>query len=363
MKKQWRAALWVLVGVIAVGAAGLALRKAPEQALSAEERAERIGFTMGTVARVVAEGPEAEEAVSAVMKELERLTLLLDRFHPYGDIGTLNASSGEWVEVSAEVLALLEEAVRLAEVSQGAFDPTVAPLVDLWGFVEAEPHEHEEGRAASDSPTPLVGTAPPDPEEIAKLLELVDYRSIEIDSVQGRARLARPGQAIDLGAIAKGYGMDRAVELLKARGIVRGIVDLGGDVYALGSRADGTPWRVGIRHPRKDGQILAVLRLSDAAVATSGDYERYFEYEGVRYTHIIDPRTGWPAAELASVTVVAPTGVWADALSTAVFVLGKERGLALLESLPGVDGILVDKELNVMMTSGLAGKVDLLEGV
>src|SRR5690606_37079401 len=157
-------------------------------------------------------------------------------------------------------------------------------------------------------------------------------------------------------------GADRAVQLLKEHGVVRALVDLGGDVYALGTRPDGTPWRLGIRHPRRAGQILGILHVSDAAVATSGDYERYFEYEGVRYSHIVDPRTGWPAMELASVTVVAPHGVWADALSTAVFVLGKEEGLALLESLPGVEGILVDKDLNVLITSGLEGKVDRLEG-
>lgn len=403
-----KAALGLLAAaVLLAGAWGLGLRKAPGEAVAPLQREESIGFTMGTVARVVAEGPAAGAAVAAVMQELDRLTVLLDRFRPFGDVAALNGSGGEWVTVSAEVLALLEEAVRLAELSGGAFDPTVAPVVDLWGFVEEgtypeeEAHEHHghgdearphgvpageppgvlsgtgsgdaaesaaggesgQGPARSGtSPTRLIGYAPPDPGELAAALARVDFRGLEIDAENSRARLARPGQAIDLGAIAKGYGVDRAVQLLKEHGVVRALVDLGGDVYALGTRPDGTPWRLGIRHPRRAGQILGILHVSDAAVATSGDYERYFEYEGVRYSHIVDPRTGWPAMELASVTVVAPHGVWADALSTAVFVLGKEEGLALLESLPGVEGILVDKDLNVLITSGLEGKVDLLEG-
>jgi len=376
MGKGIKAALLALIGVVLVVTLGLGLRKAPGEAVSAVGRAETIGFTMGTVARVVAEGVEAESAVSAVMQELDRLTLLLDRFNPYGDVSALNSSSGEWVELSPEVLFVLQESLRLAELSGGAFDPTVAPVIDLWGFVEAESayeHENEHGESeaaglkeaagsTSSSPTRMIGVSPPDPRELAQVLELVGFQSIEIDAGRGRARLGRPGQAIDLGAIAKGYGVDRAVEVLKEHGMVRALVDLGGDIYALGTRPDGTPWRLGIRHPRKPGEILGILRVSDAAVATSGDYERYFEYEGVRYTHIVDPRTGWPASDLASVTVVAPSGIWADALSTAAFVLGKEGGLALLESLPGVEGILVDKELNVTMTSGLQGKVDLLEG-
>lgn len=388
MGKRGRVGVWIIIAVVAgVGLLGIGLRKTTGEAVGAVSRAETIGLTMGTVARVVVDAPEADGAVAQVMQELDRLSVLFDRFRPFGDVAALNASRGEWVTLSPEVLALLQEAVRLAEVSGGAFDPTVAPLIDLWGFVEEGTHAHDDEPGAGDdgaahdtpdevsnaaapttsntssSPTRLVGVEPPDPAALAAALELVDYRTIEIDAAHGRARLGILGQAVDLGAVAKGYGVDRAAELLRARGAVRGLVDLGGDIYALGTRVDGAPWRLGIRHPRKSGQLLGILHVSDAAVATSGDYERYFEYQGVRYSHIVDPKTGWPANELVSVTIVAPSGVWADALATAVFVLGKEKGLALIEALPGVDGILVDRDLGVTVSSGLHGRVDLMEGV
>lgn len=349
---RWAAVVAVASLIIAAG--WTLLRQPPEAAVGASSRAESLGFSMGTVVRVTAEGDRAEEAVAKVMAELDRLTPLFDRFRPYGDISALNAAGGDWVEVTPEVLELLEEALKLAELSGGAFDPTVAPVVDLWGFIEVE--EAREG----SSPTPMAGVAPPDPRELEEVLKRVDYRGIEIDRESGRVRLTVAGQAVDLGAVAKGYGADRAAALLRQEGVLRALIDLGGDVYALGTRPDGTPWRLGIRHPRAQGKIFGILRVSDAAVATSGDYERYFEYEGVRYSHIVDPRTGWPAQELASVTVVAPSGVWADALSTAAFVLGVEKGMALLESLPGVDGVFIDDELKVYVTSGLVDRFERL---
>lgn len=371
MAKGMRAALAALVVVAAcAGSWAISVRRSPAEpaGLGSGDRAEMIGFTMGTVARIVAEGPGAEAAAAGALEELDRLSLLLDRFRPYGDLWALNGAAGDWVDVTPEVLELLEEAVRIAELSGGAFDPTVAPVIDLWGFVEAETdssegaHGHEApGSSPGSSPTRMAGTEPPDPGEIAALLPRVDYRGIEIDAGRGRAKIAA-GQAVDLGAIAKGYGVDRAAQLLKERGIVRGLVDLGGDIYALGTRPDGSPWRLGIRHPREDGALFGILHVTDAAVATSGDYERYFEHEGVRYAHIVDPRSGWPARELVSVTVIAPSGVWADALATAVFVLGKEEGMALLDSLPGVEGIVIDAGLHASWTRGLEGKFELLAG-
>lgn len=351
MRKGRQLGRWAVVIAVALAvAAGWALRRGPEAVESASSRAESLGFSMGTVVRVSAQGNRAEEQVAKVMAELDRLTPLFDRFRPYGDIAALNAAGGDWVVVTPEVLELLEEALRLAELSGGAFDPTIAPLVDLWGFVEVD-----EG---GSSPTPIAGVEPPDPVELAEALTAVDYRGVEIDREAGRVRLVIPGQALDLGAVAKGYGADRAAALLRQHSIMRGLIDLGGDVYALGARPDGSPWRLGIRHPREPGKIIGIVHVSDAAVATSGDYERYFEHEGVRYSHILDPKTGWPAQGLASVTVVAPSGVWADALSTAAFVLGKEEGMALIESLPGVDGVFIDDELNVSVTSGLVDRFE-----
>jgi thiamine biosynthesis lipoprotein len=169
--------------------------------------------------------------------------------------------------------------------------------------------------------------------------------------------LPKSGTEIDLGGIAKGYVVDRAVDVLRQSGITSASVDAGGDIRLIGGKPGGRPWRVGVRHPRERDRIIAVLELLDSAVVTSGDYERYFMLGGTRYHHLLDPDTGLPAAGLASVTVVAADATTADALSTTVFVMGRERGLALIESLPGVEAILVTAELDVILSSGLVGKV------
>src|SRR5690606_18626867 len=159
---------------------------------------------------------------------------------------------------------------------------------------------------------------------------------------------------------AKGAAVDRVAQLFRDVGVERALIDLGGNLYALGRKADGSPWRVGIRHPRNPGAVLAIVEARDVAIATSGDYERYFIHEGVRYSHLLDPRTGSPARELASVTILAPKGVDADGLSTAVFVLGPEAGAQLVESLPGVEAIFVDPAMNVTYTSGLEVRIEVL---
>ncbi|HEY8531901.1 MAG TPA: FAD:protein FMN transferase, partial [Limnochorda sp.] len=141
----------------------------------------------------------------------------------------------------------------------------------------------------------------------------------------------------------------------------RALIDLGGNLYALGRKADGSPWRVGIRHPRDPGAVIAVVEAADVALATSGDYERYFIHDGVRYSHLLDPRTGYPARELAAVTIVAPRGADADGLSTAVFVLGPDQGARLVEQLPGVEAVFIDTAMNVTYTSGLEGRIQVME--
>jgi thiamine biosynthesis lipoprotein len=168
--------------------------------------------------------------------------------------------------------------------------------------------------------------------------------------------LEKPGMRISLGGIAKGYAVDRAVEVLRESGIQGGIVSAGGDLKAFGKREDGGPWKVGVRNPRDPSKNISVIPVSNLAVATSGDYERYRVVGGRRYHHIIDPRTGYPSRGCMSVTVVTEQALEADALATAVFVLGPERGRALLEKLPDVEGILVDGDGRIVASSGLSGK-------
>lgn len=344
-----------LIGALAVLILGTAywFFMNQSEATMEERRAESVAFTMGTIVNIIAEGEAPEAAIGHAVAELERLTDMFDRFDPDSEIARLNQSGDEWTPLSSEVLGLIEQALEMAALTGGAFDPTITPLIELWGFVETDSDE------GSDSPTPMRGVVPPATEEIKNLLKLVDYTAVQVDTDSGRVRLALPGQQMDLGAMVKGYAADRAAEILKAQGVGRGLIDLGGDLYAIGSRVDGSPWRLGIRHPRDSSSIVGILYVEDKAVATSGDYERYFEYEGVRFTHILDPSTGMPAQGVMSATVVAPTGIEADVLSTAAFVLGVDRGLALLESLPDIEGILIDTDYRINITSGLGDSFEL----
>jgi len=238
------------------------------------------------------------------------------------------------VKVRAELIEVLETALRYAELSGGAFDPTVGPLVKLWGI----------GTDARRIPAP---------DEIAAALELVDWRGLIVDRDSGTAFLLKKGMEIDLGAVAKGYAADEAARIAREGGVKRGIIDLGGNILALGRRGEKgretAPWRVGIQNPLGvRGEYIGVLLVRDASVVTSGVYERYFEADGKRYHHILSTANGYPVENgLLSVTIVTGSSTEADALSTAVFALGYERGRPLIESIPGVYAIFVFADKSV----------------
>ncbi len=223
------------------------------------------------------------------------------------------------VTIDPDFIAVLEEARRIADASGGAFDVTVGPLIDLWWL------------AVKDG-------VPPSDSAIAATLERVDYTALELDG--NALRFGKPGLRLDFGAIAKGYAVDKAVAALKEKGVPRAIVDAGGDLFVLGLQPSGNPFRIGIEHPSADTP-LCVVAIADRAVTTSGVKRRYFEIGDVRFNHIVDPRTGRPVDEAVSVTVIASTAMLADGLSTAVMVLGREEGLALVDRFPGAEALVV----------------------
>jgi len=188
---------------------------------------------------------------------------------------------------------------------------------------------------------------------------LVDYTVLEIDRELSTVYLPVTGMALELGGIAKGYIVDQTMQVLLAEGIEHAYVNAGGDIGLIGTKSDGSPWRIGVRHPRDANKIIAVLSASGGAVVTSGDYERAFIEAGISYHHILNPKTGMPARELTSVTIIAKTAIEADALSTTIFVLGPLKGMALIEQLTGVEGILITPDLQVLISSGLQGLVEL----
>lgn len=282
------------------------------------------------------------QAFDAAFTEVDRIDSLTSVFSPHSAVYLVNS---EGIIVSEEISRLIRVTLEVAHNSGGAFDPTVMPLLELWGFYDSTYY---------DSTSPVRSL--PSKESLTKALQLVDYRMVEVkgDTVDLDSRRARgPMQAyregwIDLSGIAKGYAVDRAVSVLRDMGAEKGLVDAGGDIFCFGARKRG--WRIGIKHPRDEG-LLGIIRIDSGAVATSGDYENYFEVDGLRYHHLIDPQTGRPARGQVSATVIAPTAVLADAWATALFIMGEE-GIDVLEEIAGVEGMLVRESGDIVTSSG-----------
>ncbi|MDR0450108.1 MAG: FAD:protein FMN transferase [Treponema sp.] len=297
----------------------------------------RKEFALGTVCGVNLYERGSRRAYAAVFSRIREIEGIMSANLAGTELDRVNRSAGRAaVAVSGELLDLLEKATAYAEMSGGAFDPTVGPLVKLWGIGGGEPR--------------LPGQS-----EIAAALDLVDYRDLLIDREAGTAFLRRPGQALDLGAIAKGYAADEAVRAAEKAGARRAIIDLGGNVFAWGERRKGEAWRIGVQDPRKErGGYLGVLRVKNKSVVTSGVYERYFEEGGKRYHHILSTKDGYPVENgLLAVTVTADSSAEADALSTAVFALGYKKGRALVEARPGVEAVFVFDGSRLILSSGM----------
>lgn len=304
-------------------------------------------FGMNTVMEHRAFGRYAAEALQAVRNEAVRLEKLLSRYVPGSDISRVNGSAGRKEErLRRDTFELLSRAVEFSICSHGLFDATIGPLVDLW-----------KGCRDSDEP--------PEDSRIKQILPLVDYTGLILDPGKKSARLKETGQSIDLGGIGKGYADDKFLEVFKKYGISSAYSNIGGNVAALGAKPDGSPWKVGIRHPRQQNSLIGLVAVTDKAVVTSGDYQRYFiGNTGKRFHHILDPSTGYPAeAGLISVTVIADSSMDADALSTILFIAGKEKGLELLGNFPGAEAILVDTNLQVRVTYGLKEHFQAAEGI
>ncbi|MBT9159473.1 MAG: FAD:protein FMN transferase [Dehalococcoidia bacterium] len=275
-------------------------------------------------------------AADAAMAEMKRLNRIFDRFDAGSEVSRVNAGAGNWVAVGPEMMELLSIVNEMAaEWTGDLFDVTVGPLMDVWGFGQDQQ------------------TVRPAPDDIQRALSLVDRSRLKLDWTGSRVMLSEPGMGLNLGGVAIGYAIDQAVGVLREHGVTSGLIEVGGDVYVIGQRPGGGAWRIGVQHPRQPGIKLGVLHLEEQAVATSGDYQRYFIVDGQRYHHILNPQTGYPSQGVISVTVVGPTATEVDILSTAVFLLSAEEGIALLESMPGVEGIIVNAEEEVFVTSGL----------
>jgi thiamine biosynthesis lipoprotein len=308
---------------------------------------ERSHVSMGSSVTLSAwtdDEPVAEGAFQKVFDEFDRLDALMSVWKDGSDILRINAAAGKTsVPASAEVREVIRAAQEVSDWTGGKFDVTFGALSGIWKF------DHD------------IDGQIPDRSEIARRLPLIDYRALHVDESAGTVSLARAGMKVHLGGIGKGYAIDRAVTILRAAGLTDFMIQSGGDMFLSGRKGD-RPWRVGLQDPRGTSNTLfAAIEITDAAFSTSGDYERFFIRDGRRYHHIIDPDTGVPARLSRSVTIMAKTATVSDGLSTGVFILGPEDGMALIEKLPDVEGVIVAADNRVYVSSGLKTRLELIK--
>ena len=292
-------------------------------------------FAMDTYMTVTAYGDTAQEAVSEAVEEIQRLDALLSTGNENSEVYKLNQAGGG--TLSEDTCYLLERSLELWKDTDGRFEVGIYPVMQAWGFTDGEYQV-------------------PSGEELQQLIALADSSKISFDEENSAVTFGLEGMEIDLGGIAKGYTSSRIMDIYREHGVSSGLVSLGGNVQAMGSRPDGNPWRVAIQNPSGGDDYLGVLEAEDCAVITSGGYERYFEEDGIVYHHIIDPGTGYPAdSGLTSVTIVSPDGTLADGLSTSLFIMGREEAERYWQQHSGeFDVILLDRDENLYITEGIA---------
>lgn len=305
---------------------------------------EKTKFMMGTIITITVYDVNkprdyVEQAIDAAFEAIARVNHLASVYNDSSEISLVNREAGNrYVEVDSNLFKIIQQSQRFAELSDGAFDITVSPLIKLWDY---------------HNPNPRL----PSQEDIQQALSFVNYKDILLEN--NRIKFKRPGMKIDLGGIAKGEAVDRAMSVLKKRGITDAMVNIGGNLSAMSSKLTEGKRKVWVRHPRQEGRYYGYFTMDNGSVATSGDYERFFILDSVRYHHIIDPKTGYPATGCVSTTIRAQNAMLADVLSTTVFVLGIEKGMQLINQLEGVEGVIIfeeNKRLTDIVSTGLVGK-------
>jgi len=283
---------------------------------------------MGTIVNITVidkDLRQAEKSCELAFREMRRIEKMLSVNNESSEISRLNQSEDlKFFKANPELIFLLKESKKYSNLTQGAFNVCIGPLVELW----------KEKLDKGEIPTC---------QEIKKIMPSVDWRNVEIDDQRNLVIFKKKGMKVNLGAIAKGYAVDQAIKVFKKNGIKNCLVEAGGDLFALGKGINRNGWRIGVKNPRKSGVILE-FNCIDKGVATSGDYERFKILNKERYHHLIDPRTGFPGNEVVSVTITASDAIAADALSTAVFILGQKDGLQLIRKMKGVQGIIIVEE-------------------
>lgn len=300
----------------------------------------RTEFMMDTMITIKIYDEADESILDEVFDRLKEIENRMSKTIENSDVSKINKQAGiEPVQVHKDVYFVLERALYFAELSQGAYEPTIGPLVELWG-INVQDNNKEQSI--------------PDQPSIRKAINKVDYKKLELLE-DNKVFLQEEGMKIDLGGIVKGYAADETKRILNENGVKNAIIDFGGNIYACGRNPSGEPWKIGIQNPFElNGKHMGIINAVDCSIVVSGDYERFFEFEGKRYHHIIDSKTGYPSEnELSAVCVIANDSIDADALTTALFVLGIEEGSELLNKMDDVDSLFITKEKQVYVPPNL----------
>lgn len=344
-KKTWLiAGILVVVIVVAAGVYKLL----GEQNDTADQPLAQTFYIYDTVVNIKLFGDKAsQQNMDEIGAMLEKMDKELSRTKVGGDLYNVNLEAGvKPVHVSAETMDAVKQSLDYAKEMDGLFDPTIGPLVDLWGIGTDTAHVPEQS-------------------EIDQARTLINYKNVVVDEAAGTVMLPKKGMVLDLGGIGKGYAADRVAEYLKSKGIDSALIDLGGSsIIALGHKADGSQWNIGLQDPDQSrGTQLGTIKISDEVIDASGVYERFFMQDGIRYHHILDPRTGYPAQNgLKSVTIMSPNATDADALSTGVFLMGAQDGLKYIESLPEkVEAYFITDDNKIYATPGIKKRLVLTD--
>ena len=300
---------------------------------------------MGTIVQLKVYGGNAEKATAKAVESISDIENKMSTNIETSEITKLNEKAGvSGQKLSEDTYFVIKEAVKYSKLTEGDFDTTIEPIVKLWGIGT------DKERVPSKS-------------EIREKLKLVNYKDIILDSKNSTVKLRRTSQAIDLGGIAKGYTADEIKKVLINNNIHSALINLGGNVYAVGKKTDGTNWNIGIQNPLNTrGKYLGAISVADKSVVTSGNYERYFIVDGKRYHHIFNPKDGYPSENgIISTTIVSDKSIDGDVLSTSTYVMGVTKGLKLIESIKGVEAIFITSDKKVYVTSGLKDSFNLTD--
>jgi len=310
----------------------------------------RTKFLMNTVVNITVDHENlktSETAIEASFKEIERIEKMTNVYDKESEISKINRYAYiKPVVLTKELYEIIEKCLKYSELTDGAFDISIGPIVLLWGFGGEKGNQKKV----------------PEKKIINELLSNVNYKKIVLDKKKHTIKFLKEGMKIDLSAAAKGYSVDRAIQVLISHGIKNAIIEAGGDLRTIGHPIKRDYWNIGVQHPRKRDKIITVLKISNKSIATSGDYENFFFEHGIRYHHLFDPKTGYPANNgCISTTVITKYAIDSDILATSTFVLGPIRGMKLIEELPDTEGIIVsqtEKGIKITVSKGLLGKLN-----